>query len=78
MPGLSGSATSILGLSAPDPSAHGLPSTGHSAPNSSESGPFSRVPKFGSSLFDIVIEEVLNEFSRYHPHWLRVANTFSQ
>ena len=41
-------------------SAPGLPSPSHSDPGSSESGPFSSGPKFGSFVFDIDIEKVLN------------------
>ena len=54
----------------PGLSACGLPSPGHSAPGSSESGPFSYGPKFGSSIFIEAIEEVLNEFSQCHPYRL--------
>ena len=79
MPGVSGSGTFTPGLSAPGPSAPCLSSPGPSAPGSLESGPFSSGPsKFGSSIFDIDIEEVLNKFSPCHPHRLRIANIFSQ
>ena len=72
MPGLSGSGTSTPGLSAPP----GLSSSGPSAPFCLESGPFSSGPsKFGSSIFENDIEEILNESSQYHPHR---ANMFSQ
>ena len=63
MPGLSGYGTSTPGLSA----------LGPSSPVSSESGPST----FGSSIFNIVIEEVLNKFSQCHSHQLQVANIFS-
>ena len=70
MPGLSGSGTSTPGLSATCPCAPCLSSPGPSAPGSSECGPFSSGPsKFGSSIFDIDIEEVLNKFSQCHPHY---------
>ena len=64
MPGLSGSGTST-----PGHSASGLSSSGPSARFSLESGPFSSGPsKFGSSIFNIDIEAVLNEFSQCHPY----------
>ena len=67
MPGLSASGTSSYGLTAPGPFAFCLSST--FTPGSLEYRPLSWGPsKLGSSIFYIDIEEVLNKFSRCHPH----------
>ena len=55
----------------------GYSSPGPSAPGSSKSGPFSSGPSnFGSFIFDIDIEDVLNKFSQCH-HRLQIANIFN-